>query len=544
MSYKSFLSKVVVGAALTLFLAGCGDNEDGAVVLQSINVSPPSLALNPGQKGQLTATAVPADAENISFKWSSSDHTKATVSSTGEVTAVAEGTATVTVISGSITKDVTVTVTLSVMTSFTVAPERLSLTLGDYPTDLTVTRVPAGAGGVFTYVSSDDNVVTVVDGEVTAIDAGEATITVSSGSLPPKVIPVTVVLPPLASFTVEPLNLAQGAEKQLVISKTPILADPTFAYQSANGEIVTVSENGTVSATGLGSTTITVTSDNNLTQTVQVTVVPPDATFDKDNWTVTASGASGNHVADLLIDNTRHSYWQAVASETPASFVVDMHGYKSWNGFYLYHPYAAAVAASPKAITIETSSDNIIWKTVHTADNLNETKDVIRLDLAAPVVARYFKVTITGLNQSAAGAYLAEIGIYSEAEPYNAPTSVQYYFEHIYPCGDVFSWGWEPSVAAELTTDGNGVYVWEGPLTSDGTSEDAFKILTVRDWGGHNIRPLVEWAPITNNSVQAIDAVQNANDNLKWKLYSSEGNGTWRITVDLAEMLILFEKLN
>lgn len=526
-----------------LFLVGCGDNEDGAVALQSINVSPSSLALNPGQKGQLTAAAVPEDAENVDFRWSSSDHTKATVSSTGEVTAVAEGTATVTVISGSITKDVTVTVTLSVMTSFTVEPERLSLTLGDYPTDLTVTRVPAGAGGVFTYVSSHEDVVTVVDGEVTAIGAGEATITVSSGSLPPKVIPVTVVLPTLISFTVAPLTLAPGASEPLRISKTPVLAGPVFTYVSNNEEVVTVSDDGTVSAVGLGSTTITVTSDNDLTQIVPVTVeVTPDAAFDKGNWTITASSASGNHPADLLIDNTRHSYWQTADEGVPADFTVDMHGYKTLNGFYLYHRKDAAELSNPKAIDIQTSLDNIRWTTVYTTENLDQTKDVIRLNLEeAPVVARYFKVTITGLNQPATGTYLAEIGVYSDAEPYNAP-EVQYYFEYIYPAGDAFSWGWEPAQAAALTTDGNGVYVWEGPLTSDGASEDAFKILTVRDWGGHNIRPLVEWAPITNNSAQVIQAVVGGNDNLKWKLYSAEGNGTWRITVDLAEMMILFEK--
>jgi uncharacterized protein YjdB len=543
MSHKSFLSKVA-GAALMLFLVGCGDKEEGIVALQSIKVTPSSLALNPGQTGQLTAAAEPENAENVNFKWSSSDHTKATVSPTGLVTAVAEGTAVVTVISGNITKDVTVTVTLSELTSFTVEPEELTLTLGDIPIDLTVTKTPAGAAGVFTYSSSNEDVVTVVDGEVTAVGKGNAVITVASGSLPPKTVPVEVVLPTLTSFTVAPLNLVPGAVEPLTISKTPVLAGPVFTYVSADENVVTVANDGMVTAVGLGATTITVNSDNSLTQTVQVTVTAtPDATFDKGNWTVTASGVSGRHAASLLIDNTKHTYWEAAAGETPASFVVDMHGYKSLNGFYLYHPYAAAIAASPKAIEIQTSLDNVRWTTVKQTDNLSTTKDVIKLDLTETVVARYFKVTVTELNSSVASAYLAEIGVYSDAEPYTQP-AIQFGFNTIYPCGDVFSWLWEPSLAAELTVDSKGVYVWEGVLTSDGDSEDAFKILTTRTWGGHNIRPLEVWKAITDNSVQAIQATQTPEtDDLKWKLYSAEDNGTWRITVDLADMVIVFEKL-
>jgi len=59
---------------------------------------------------------VPSDADNTSavvsaVKWSSSDDTKATVSTNGVITGVAEGTATITATSGSFTATVAVTVT-------------------------------------------------------------------------------------------------------------------------------------------------------------------------------------------------------------------------------------------------------------------------------------------------------------------------------------------------------------------------------------------------------------------------------------------------
>ena len=59
---------------------------------------------------------MPSDADNASdvvsaVTWSSSDDTKATVSASGVITGIAEGTATVTATSGSFTASVAVTVT-------------------------------------------------------------------------------------------------------------------------------------------------------------------------------------------------------------------------------------------------------------------------------------------------------------------------------------------------------------------------------------------------------------------------------------------------
>jgi hypothetical protein len=115
----------------------------------------------------------------------------------------------------------------------------------------------------------------------------------------------------------------------------------------------------------------------------------------------------------------------------------------------------------------------------------------------------------------------------------------EYHFEHIYPCGDVFSWGWVPADAADLVWN-EGIFVWEGPLTADGADEDAFKILTLRDWGGYNIRPVVDWAPITDNR---LTAYIGGADNQKWKLKPEE-SGNYRITINLSNMTITFDKLD
>src|SRR5699024_3157277 len=61
-----------------------------------VSLSPKTLSLNPGKGGTLTATITPGNATNQNVTWKSSDTKVATVDN-GLVTAVAEGTATITV---------------------------------------------------------------------------------------------------------------------------------------------------------------------------------------------------------------------------------------------------------------------------------------------------------------------------------------------------------------------------------------------------------------------------------------------------------------
>ena len=68
-----------------------------SVRVKSVSLNSSSVKLNKGKTYQLSASILPANASNKKMTWSSSDTKVATVSSTGKVTAVAGGTATVTV---------------------------------------------------------------------------------------------------------------------------------------------------------------------------------------------------------------------------------------------------------------------------------------------------------------------------------------------------------------------------------------------------------------------------------------------------------------
>jgi hypothetical protein len=67
------------------------------VAVTGVTIAPTTVSINVGLISQLTATILPANATNKSVSWTSSNTSIASVSSTGLVTAIAKGTATITV---------------------------------------------------------------------------------------------------------------------------------------------------------------------------------------------------------------------------------------------------------------------------------------------------------------------------------------------------------------------------------------------------------------------------------------------------------------
>ncbi|MFA7493152.1 MAG: phosphodiester glycosidase family protein [Proteiniphilum sp.] len=97
------------------------------VPLTAISVSPETVILEVGQGRQVIAKPEPAEASGISFKWSSNDESVASISASGFITGKSVGTATVTVKSGNIEKNIPVTVSQP--------PLRISIGSVTYNTD-------------------------------------------------------------------------------------------------------------------------------------------------------------------------------------------------------------------------------------------------------------------------------------------------------------------------------------------------------------------------------------------------------------------------
>ena len=142
-----------------------------------------SLELTEGGTARLTATILPDNATNKNVTWSTSDASIATVTD-GVVTAVAPGTATITVTTEDGGKTATCAVTVAAatvpVTGVTLNKTSTSLYVGDTET-LTATVAPDNATDrAVNWTSSNPSVATVENGVVTAVGAGTATITVTT----------------------------------------------------------------------------------------------------------------------------------------------------------------------------------------------------------------------------------------------------------------------------------------------------------------------------------------------------------------------------
>ena len=140
------------------------------------------------------------------------------------------------------------------------------------------TCVPTDAA--IEWVSDNENVATVSKGVVTAVDRGEAHITVSGGegsTATPTVLTVhvSISVSDIALTSDQELNLDYGAQSQITVEFTPDNTTQTeLSYVSSNEDVAAVSETGLITAKSLtGVSTITVTSphlDKSLSVTVNV----------------------------------------------------------------------------------------------------------------------------------------------------------------------------------------------------------------------------------------------------------------------------------
>ena len=157
------------------------------IPVTSVTLAPETLSIEEGKTAGLTATISPANASDQQFSWNVKDTEIASVygytSETKTVTALKEGQTQITVTVDGQTASCTVTVTPRAISveSITLNKTQLSLVKGATET-LTATVLPTTATDkAVTWESSDTAVATVENGVVTAVAAGNATITAKAG---------------------------------------------------------------------------------------------------------------------------------------------------------------------------------------------------------------------------------------------------------------------------------------------------------------------------------------------------------------------------
>ena len=159
--------------------------DDTPVPVTGVSLNKNTLSLTVGGKDTLIATVAPTNASNQKVSWSTSSDKIASVDSNGNVTAVAQGSATITATTedGKKTATCSVTVTASTVAVTGVKLDKSSATVNvNGTTQLTATVEPSNAANKsVTWKSSNTGVATVdANGKVTGKAVGEATITVTT----------------------------------------------------------------------------------------------------------------------------------------------------------------------------------------------------------------------------------------------------------------------------------------------------------------------------------------------------------------------------
>lgn len=251
---------------------------DGVVGTSVVNVQPvpiASIVLAPatatvivGQALQLTAT--PRDSAGNALMgraiaWTSSDPSIASVSSTGLVTALARGAATITASSEGVNATARLTVALVPVDTITVSPATSTLAAGR-SVQLTARAVDSAGnllvGRDVEWRTDQPSIATVdADGVVTGIAAGRATITATiDGKSGSAVVTVTPV--PVASLSITPgsgaLTVGQSLQLTAVArdADNNVLPGRVITWISGAPSVATVTQGGLVTAVGTGSALI------------------------------------------------------------------------------------------------------------------------------------------------------------------------------------------------------------------------------------------------------------------------------------------------
>ncbi len=244
-----------------------------------ISLNQPTLDLGLGNSVTLTPTFTPADATNRNVTWESSNEAAVTVDANGKITAVGDGSATITVTSKLGYTDTCVVTVVVPVTGVTL--DKTSLTLEEGQTDtLTATVEPDEADNKnITWSSSDETVATVdATGKVTAVNAGLATITVTTEDGAKTAVCNVTVIARVTGVTLDKtaLEVFVGRNDTLTATIAPADAtDKTVTWSTSDAAVATVDANGKVTGVAVGTATITVTTkDGSFTATATVTVKP------------------------------------------------------------------------------------------------------------------------------------------------------------------------------------------------------------------------------------------------------------------------------
>jgi Tol biopolymer transport system component/uncharacterized protein YjdB len=257
----------------------CSDGGDAGTTppapVATVTVSPATQTLVVGGTATLTATLTDAAGKPLTGRavaWTSSQPSIASVSASGVVTAVAEGTAQIDATSEGKSGSAIIVVNRVPVASVVIAPATLSLLEGETGTLTAVAKDANGAvlgDRAISWRSSDITIAPVyANGQILAIRPGAVTITAESEG---KSATLDVTVRGAAVATVEIGPVAAALETGDVFTLQATVKDASgrvldrpVTWSTSNEAVATVSPNGQVTVRAAGDVTISATSEGKI----------------------------------------------------------------------------------------------------------------------------------------------------------------------------------------------------------------------------------------------------------------------------------------
>jgi len=181
---------MLLTSALTISCTGFFVNP----TLSTITVVPQTPSISQGATQQMTATGTYQDGSTSTLTggtscsgntvcWSSSDTTVATISTSGVLTGVAQGTSTISAASGAVTGTTSANIVLGDVTGLVLSPTSYTVAANDTVSAYAYAQTPSGqvdVSATATWTTGSSTTATVVGGDpavITGVAAGTTTVT-------------------------------------------------------------------------------------------------------------------------------------------------------------------------------------------------------------------------------------------------------------------------------------------------------------------------------------------------------------------------------
>lgn len=365
------------------------------------------LVLNKGI-AKKAAYTVAGSGKGLSFKWSSSNNSVATVSPTGVIKAKAQGNCMITITaSNGAAARIAVTV-VQPITSIKLSGSKATLEPGHKKT-VTATVGPSNATSKsLVWSSSNSSVATVSKGVITAVGKGTCIITCRSKfysniSVSYK---VTVKQAVTAVSMESAVKLNENSTKRLTAKAVPNTAsNARLSFKSSNASVAAVSSNGVITAKSKGSCVITATATDGSGKSAKcrVTVVRPVTNVKLNAHTISWNVGKKAHFRPTVTPTTASNIGVKYTSSNRRVATVDSNGLLTAVGKGTCTVTCTAADGSGKKDTCKVTVKQPVRKlTISGGSSVNEGSSIELKAVVAPSNATNKNVTWSSSDKTVA----------------------------------------------------------------------------------------------------------------------------------------------